>query len=235
MAGRGGPGAGGVGVEQGRAGQRSIGEVLGKRPAAGEEGRAGSNGRAGPGGLGTELRRQAPPAQQQQQQVGSRAGAAGGQVGGSSGRGGTAQPQQQQKPLPSGYVGAYGGVAPVYGKGQAVPEQQHPPAKRQAVGGSTATGAGAQGGGRAGSGAGGGSGSGAASTFQPVASGVLSGAAATVPCSLCGTKPMKNAHEGPCGHVACYGCWAVQLATQFKCKTCGRPMRQKNLTKKYFM
>ncbi|KXZ47102.1 hypothetical protein GPECTOR_38g339 [Gonium pectorale] len=133
--------------------------------------------------------------------------------GGAGGGGGPARRQPAPPPQPStnppGYVGAYGSSgaqAPPAKRPNRGPDAAPPPGVRPAAAG---------GGGPAGS--------------------VLSAAASAVACGLCGKRPMVNAHEGPCGHLGCYSCWCVQLAAHFKCKTCGRPMRQKNLTKKYFM
>ncbi|PNW86513.1 hypothetical protein CHLRE_02g089608v5 [Chlamydomonas reinhardtii] len=136
------------------------------------------------------------------------------------GRGAAAAPA-----LPAGHISAYGS-APVTGAaGAGGGGPQPPPAKRPNLGPSPAYSAPGPSGPAPAGAAGGGGGGG----------GVLSAAAAATPCSLCGQRPVKNAHEGPCGHVACYNCWLVQLAVHFKCKTCGRGMRQKNLSKKYFM
>ncbi|GIL94350.1 hypothetical protein Vretimale_579 [Volvox reticuliferus] len=129
--------------------------------------------------------------------------------------------QNQKRQKPPGYIGAYDGSS----------EPALPPSKRQNLG-PAPSGATTDGGRRSGPTT---AATSAAAAAGPPGAGVLSAAAAAVPCSLCGKRPMSNAHEGPCGHLACYNCWLVQLAVHFKCKTCGRSMRQKNLTKKYFM
>lgn len=48
------------------------------------------------------------------------------------------------------------------------------------------------------------------------------------PCSMCGVAPMRQPHQGACGHTACKSCWMAAV-TRFKCPVCGKPARASQL------
>lgn len=62
-----------------------------------------------------------------------------------------------------------------------------------------------------------------------------SGGGKQPPCTFCAAAPIVNAHEAPCGHVACYQCWLSQIGQQGKCKVCSKPVKSRQLMRKYFV
>lgn len=48
------------------------------------------------------------------------------------------------------------------------------------------------------------------------------------PCAMCGVAPMRQPHQGACGHTACKSCWMAAV-TRFKCPVCGKPARASQL------
>ena len=54
-------------------------------------------------------------------------------------------------------------------------------------------------------------------------------------CTICKQAPMDQPSEGPCGHVACHGCWMAQITKTFKCAVCKVQVRRAQVKRKLFI